>query len=129
MIGGDAFKVEKISSAMNRAGDILVGGITENYNDAGDLFKTSFLYLLKTSDCTISWSHEFPSMNDNQQPHVTWSHDESFAYMLAYGTANSGSEYLVVMKDPHLKNTWTTPNEGNPDIYRLRTNVGSLYSL
>ena len=64
MIGGDAFKVEQISSAMNRAGDILVGGITEIYNDAGDsTFLTSFLYLLKTDDCTISWSHEFPSMD------------------------------------------------------------------
>ena len=63
MIGGSAFSVKQISSAMNRAGDILVGGVAEMYDVNLDTFLTSFMYLLKTSDCSISWSHEFPTLD------------------------------------------------------------------
>ena len=66
MIGGDAFKVMKISSAVNRAGDVLVGGIAEMLNVDSETFLTSFMYMLKTSDCSISWAHEFPTMDLDQ---------------------------------------------------------------
>ena len=46
--------------------------------------------------------------------------------MLGYGTANSTSEYLVVMKDPHDIKQLETP--GEPDIYQIRTSV-SDYAL
>ena len=50
VIGGDGFRIQKISSATNVLGDILVGGIIEKYRvEAGNTlntFLTSFLYLL-----------------------------------------------------------------------------------
>ena len=62
-IGGKDFNVEKISSAANLEGDFLVGGLVTMLNEYGESYLTSFLYLLKTSDCTVPWSHEFPNMN------------------------------------------------------------------
>ena len=84
MIGGDAFRVKKLSSSANLSGDILVGGILEEFylegDDAGSTFLTSFLYLLKTSDCSVSWSYEFANITTDAQPQVAWSYDEKYAY-------------------------------------------------
>ena len=68
IVGGDAFTVLAISSAVNLAGDILVGGIVQEYeinSDEGNLqlFLTSFLYVLKSSDCTVPWRYEFSDIN------------------------------------------------------------------
>ena len=127
IIGGEEFSVEKIAFASNTAGDMLVGGIVEMYDSEEVLFMTSFLYLLKTDDCSVAWSHEFPVINYDLQPHVLWSHDSQYAYMLGYSTADSTSEYLVVMKDPHLRRR--TGVAGDPDIWLLRDEMDDLQSL
>ena len=76
VIGGDTFTIKQLSSSTNLQGDILVGGIVSRYNvtaltdlndvadlDANDLIDTSFLYVLKTGDCSVPWSYEFDYMD------------------------------------------------------------------
>ena len=127
MIGGDAFRIKKLSSSANLSGDILVGGILEEFylegDDAGSTFLTSFLYMLKTSDCSVSWSYEFANITTDAQPQVAWSYDEKYAYMIGNSESSDGSEYLVIMKDPQM--TMPFEEQGGPDIYGLRTGVDS----
>ena len=104
VVGGDAFRVKKLSVSANLSGDLLVGGILEEFildgDDAGSTYLTSFLYMLRTSDCTMPWSYEFANITLNAQPQVAWSYDEKYAYMVGNSESSDGSEFLVIMRDP-----------------------------
>ena len=125
MIGGDSFAVKLISSSTNLAGNILVGGVVEMFDVNLSTFLSSFLYLLKTSDCSVLWSIEPKAIDYDQQPHVLWSHDDQYAYMLGYG-GSTIAEYLVVMKDPHLSRP---ARQGDPDTFRLAADASGVYAL
>ena len=71
------------------------------------------------------WSIELRAIDQDYQPHVIWSHDDQYAYMLGYG-GTTVAEYLVVMKDPHLNRP---ARQGDPDTFRLAQDVNGVYAL
>ena len=85
---------------------------------------SGFLYLLRTSSCSVIWKYEFTEINDSLNPAVAWSHDENYAYMLAYDKNEQeiNSEMLIVMKDPYLRQT-SDSNYGDPDVWKFCSHI------
>ena len=127
MVGGDYFKIEKLVTAVNNHGDILVGGTNEHEKD-GNLI-TTFLYLLRNDPCELVWKVTFDNFSGGVGG-VTWSYDNKYAYMIAYEEAQDMVEKLVVMRDPF--NLRDSDGDGDPDVWTLESiedDIGSSIML
>ena len=90
LIGNPDFNIMSTYSDVNSQGDILVAGLVQiKHTNA----QSAFIYLLRTSDCTVPWRYQIKAIT-NQVHSITWSFDESYAYIIGIGQSD---EYLAVV--------------------------------
>ena len=124
IVGSQYTKTMALYAAPNSQSDILVAG---NYyeEDNLDIFRM-YVYLFSESTCSYLWTYNLSKDTDSMYVRgLTWSYDESKAYMVAYSSVNSDeglkTEYLVVFNSPYKS------GDAKPYVYGSLLAAESFY--
>ena len=114
LVGSSHHKMKTVYAAPNSLDDLIVAGI-HNDRATGTGVDKLLIYLLNQSECRYTWTYQGGDNLSTYPRGVTWSVDETRAYVLTVDAVNSPKyEYLIVFKQAR-----SSYYGGAPIIYEI----------